>query len=91
MKPATFSTSRSARLIVPLLAGLISYVLGDRVTLVSSADECARETYQTLPDLDLVGDLPRTASRQFLTTGDPASVSNKATQFLRRKISFEAV
>ncbi|MBB1502425.1 glutamate racemase [Propioniciclava sp. MC1683] len=56
----------------PLLAGLISYVLGDRVTLVSSADECARETYQTLTDLDLVHDLPRTASRQFLTTGDPA-------------------
>lgn len=27
----------------------------------------------------------------FLTTGDPASVSNKATQFLRRKIEFTAV
>ncbi len=27
---------------------------------------------------------------KFLTTGDPKSVSNKATQFLRRKIAFEA-
>jgi glutamate racemase len=27
---------------------------------------------------------------RFLTTGDPAYVSNKATQFLRRKITFEA-
>jgi glutamate racemase len=27
---------------------------------------------------------------KFLTTGDPAYVSNKATQFLRRKITFEA-
>jgi glutamate racemase len=27
---------------------------------------------------------------KFLTTGDPAYVSNKATQFLRRKIAFEA-
>ena len=30
-----------------------------------------------------------TTSR-FLTTGDPARVSSKATQFLRRKIAFEA-
>ena len=56
----------------PLLAGVISYVLGDKVTLVSSADECARETYQTLTDLDLVHDQPREASREFLTTGNPA-------------------
>jgi glutamate racemase len=27
---------------------------------------------------------------KFLTTGDPQTVSNKATQFLRRKIAFEA-
>jgi len=27
----------------------------------------------------------------FLTTGDPATVSAKATQFLRRKITFAAV
>ena len=32
---------------------------------------------------------PGKASK-FLTTGDPASVSSKATQFLRRKIAFEA-
>ena len=55
----------------PLLAGVISYVLGEGVTLVSSADECARETYQTLTDLDLVHAEPREASRRFLTTGSP--------------------
>ena len=27
---------------------------------------------------------------KFLTTGDPAYVSSKATQFLRRQITFEA-
>jgi glutamate racemase len=27
---------------------------------------------------------------RFLTTGDPTRVSSKATQFLRRKIAFEA-
>ena len=53
----------------PLLAGLFSYVLGDGVTLVSSADECARETYATLTDLGLTHPLPRTPERLFLTTG----------------------
>ena len=53
----------------PLLAGLFSYVLGGGVTLVSSADECARETYATLTDLGLVHPLPRTPERLFLTTG----------------------
>lgn len=54
----------------PLLAGVISYVLGDRVTLVSSADECARATFSTLTDLDLVHSQPREAQRLFLTTGN---------------------
>ncbi|MDO5534569.1 MAG: glutamate racemase [Propionibacteriaceae bacterium] len=55
----------------PLLAGVISYVLGEGVTLVSSADECARETYQSLTDLELVHEQPRAATRRFLTTGSP--------------------
>ncbi len=38
----------------PLLAGLIGYVLGPSVTLVSSADECARETYATLARSGLI-------------------------------------
>jgi len=56
----------------PLLAGVLTYVLGDSVTLVSSADECARETYTTLTDLGLAHEEPRVASRRFLTTGDPS-------------------
>jgi len=28
--------------------------------------------------------------RKFLTTGDPRKVSNRATQFMRRQITFEA-
>ncbi len=55
----------------PLLAGVLSYVLGDAVTLVSSADECAKETFTTLTDLGLVHDTRREASRKFLTTGNP--------------------
>ncbi len=54
----------------PLLAGVIGYVMGDDVTLVSSADECARSTYHELTDANLLHDEPRRASREFLTTGN---------------------
>ncbi|MCB0888757.1 MAG: aspartate/glutamate racemase family protein, partial [Nocardioidaceae bacterium] len=32
----------------PLLTGMISYVMGDGVTLVSSAEECAKDVYRVL-------------------------------------------
>ncbi|SDT10449.1 glutamate racemase [Microlunatus soli] len=59
----------------PLLTGVISMVLGDRVTLVSSADECAKQLYVTLATAGLAHDAPRQTSRRFLTTGDPDSFS----------------
>ena len=59
----------------PLLAGVIAYVLGEEVTLVSSADECAKEVFHTLTDLDLVHVEAREASRRFLTTGSPERFS----------------
>ena len=55
----------------PLLAGVISYVMGDEVTLVSSAEECAKEVFATLIDSDLVHNAPRTPTLRFLTTGSP--------------------
>ena len=55
----------------PLLAGVISYVMGEDVTLVSSAEECARETYAMLTDHGLLRDGPRSATLRFLTTGSP--------------------
>ena len=55
----------------PLLAGVISYVMGEDVTLVSSAEECARETYATLTDHGLLREEPRTPNLRFLTTGSP--------------------
>lgn len=64
----------------PLLAGVIGYVLGPDVTLVSSADECARAAYATLSARGLLraaqgdGDSP-SARRRFLTTGAPAAFS----------------
>ena len=55
----------------PLLTGVISYVLGDGVTLVSSADECAKDVYAALTRLGLIHDRPRMASHRFWTTGHP--------------------
>ena len=55
----------------PLLAGVLSYVLGDRVTLVSSADECAKDVYATLTRRGLGRDRPREATHRFWTTGHP--------------------
>lgn len=55
----------------PLLTGVISYVLGQSVTLVSSAEECAKSTYSTLTRHDLLRELPREGEHRFLTTGSP--------------------
>jgi glutamate racemase len=55
----------------PLLAGVIAYTIGDDVTLVSSAEECAREVFATLTDQGLLHVEPRTPDLRFLTTGSP--------------------
>jgi glutamate racemase len=67
----------------PLLAGVISYVMGEDVALVSSADETAREVFRTLRDHDLLraDDLPP-PQHQFLATGDPQAFAAVARRFL---------
>lgn len=55
----------------PLLTGVLSYVLGDAVTLVSSADECAKAAYARLMRYALLQGTPREGSHRFLTTGNP--------------------
>ena len=56
----------------PLLSGAISYVMGDAVQLVSSADECARATFAALTRLGALRGNDDPVTRRFLTTGDPA-------------------
>jgi len=72
----------------PLLTGVISYVMGDGVTLVSSAEETAQEVYRQLvrsgaarPD-----DLPP-PSHRFLTTGDPHAFTDLARRFLGPEVA----
>lgn len=66
----------------PLLTGVISYVMGDSVTLVSSAEETAKDVYRALVSHNLL----RTGSGQpqhhFVATGNAARFEELARRFL---------
>jgi glutamate racemase len=67
----------------PLLTGVLSYVLGDRVTLVSSAEETAKDVFALLVrgGLERPLDLPAPQHR-FLTTGQPGEFREIGRRFL---------
>jgi glutamate racemase len=65
----------------PLLTGVISYVMGDEVTLVSSAEECAKDVYKMLTGTGLMresGDPTYT----FSTTGATEEFETIGRRFL---------
>jgi glutamate racemase len=67
----------------PVLAGVISLVMGDGVTLVSSADETAKDVYRVLVERDLARDDGAPAPvHQFLTTGETEPFARLARRFL---------
>ncbi|SDU82328.1 glutamate racemase [Microlunatus sagamiharensis] len=66
----------------PLLTGVISMVLGDEVTLVSSADEGAKAVYVELTRRGLTHDEPRPSSHRFLTTGNPEAFERLGARLL---------
>jgi glutamate racemase len=67
----------------PLLTGVISYVMGEDVTLVSSAEETAKDVYRTLVQHDLLRDVDLTEpEHQFLVTGDPVDFQRLGRRFL---------
>jgi glutamate racemase len=65
------------------LTGPISYVLGERVTLVSSADETAKDLYRVLVAHNALApvDSPR-PTYQFMVTGEPAHFIEFGQRFL---------
>ncbi|MBK9741234.1 MAG: glutamate racemase [Actinobacteria bacterium] len=71
----------------PLLTGVISYVMGEDVTLVSSAEETAKDVYRTLVRHGLLRDpsLPE-PQHQFLATGDPEEFQKLGRRFLGPEI-----
>jgi glutamate racemase len=73
----------------PLLTGIISYVMGDQVTLVSSAEECAKDVYKLLTSRDLMRPGGDPAYR-FLTTGRPDEFEHIGRRFLGPELAMAA-
>jgi glutamate racemase len=73
----------------PLLTGVLSYVLGEDVTLVSSAEETAKDVYRTLVAAELLRDpaAPPPVHR-FLATGDPGPFADLGRRFLGPEIGW---
>ena len=66
----------------PLLTGAISYVMGDDVTLVSSAEECAKDVYRVLTQRGLENERGTEPTHRFLTTGQPEEFGRIGRRFL---------
>src|SRR5690606_41280127 len=77
----------------PLLTGAISYVTGEEVTLVSSAEETAKDVYRTLVAHDLERSRDAGPPRhRFLATGSAEPFEHLARRFLGPEVlSVEAL
>jgi glutamate racemase len=65
----------------PLLTGVISYVMGNEVTLVSSAEETAKDLYRELVEKDLLNNSGKPTYR-FVSTGESDLFTGLARRFL---------
>ena len=67
----------------PLLTGVISYVMGNSVSLVSSAEETAKDLYRVLVEGSLLRATDATPpTHRFLATGDAKAFEGLARRFL---------
>lgn len=66
----------------PLLTGVISYVMGNDVSLVSSAEETAKDLYRVLVEKSMLADTSHIPTHQFLATGDAKAFEVLARRFL---------
>lgn len=72
----------------PLLTGVISYVMGNGVSLVSSAEETAKDLYRVLVENSLLraaSDTP--PAHKFLATGDAQAFELLARRFLGPEVT----
>ena len=66
----------------PLLTGALAYVMGENVTLVSSAEETAKDVYRTLVAHSLLRTEQTKPELRFQATGDAQSFAKLARRFL---------
>jgi len=71
----------------PLLSAAISYVMGEGVNLVSSADETAQDVFKMLTERDMLAPAGAKAVREFKATGDPHEFQILASRFLGPEVS----
>ena len=70
----------------PLLTGVISYVMGNDVTLISSAEETAKDLYRVLAEKDLLR-TQGAPSYRFISTGESSTFQTLARRFLGPEVS----
>jgi glutamate racemase len=67
----------------PLLTGVISYVMGNGVSLVSSAEETAKDLYRVLVEGSMLREAGAAVpTHRFLATGDAKAFEGLARRFL---------
>lgn len=72
----------------PLLTGIISYIMGEGVTLVSSADETAKDVYRNLLTAGLENPvLNNQPTHEFLATGESETFETLARRFLGPEVT----
>ncbi len=71
----------------PLLTGAISYVMGEDVTLVSSAEETAKDVYRTLVAHNILRNSVEKPNYRFQATGETASFGRLARRFLGPEVN----
>ena len=66
----------------PLLSGVIRYVMGDGVVLVSSAEATANEVYATLLEEDLLNRSDEPGRHKFISSGEEGLFTELGQRFL---------
>lgn len=66
----------------PLLSGVISYVMGDGVVLVSSAEATATEVYTTLLEHDLLNRTENAGEHRFISSSEEGLFTELGRRFL---------
>ncbi|QPK82913.1 glutamate racemase [Corynebacterium qintianiae] len=66
----------------PLLSGIIQLAMGDNVTLVSSAEETAKDVLRVLTERNMLAPQGACATRVFESTGDPEVFNRLSERFL---------
>ena len=74
----------------PMLADLLARLMGPGVTLISSAEETARDVHSALTDMDLATDGDGPGEHEFVCTGEPQRFRAVAEVFLGEEAAIGA-